>query len=158
MEGIFDLFAEFLRRIVTDDRLARNKTDLVHEELGVGKRVGGICGNGKFAGHTEPVFGEEFREVFQIVVIDSVFFLDELFALFLVDSGKFDNFTDKFACRFGTERNFRNVQERLTVFFLEVFCVSNAHPRRNHQVELGLGNAQPVSDTVIFGSEQHVDF
>ena len=41
IEGIFDLFAEFLRRIVTDDCLARNKADLVHEELGVGKRVGG---------------------------------------------------------------------------------------------------------------------
>ena len=131
---------------------------MIHEELGVGKCVGGISCDGKFAGHTEPVFGKKFRKVFQIVIVNLIFFLDELFALLFVNSGKFDDFTDKFASRFGTERNFRNVQERLAIFFLEVFCVSNTHPRRNNQVELSLRNAQPILNTFVFGSKGNIDF
>ena len=141
MERIFDGLAEFLRRIVRDNRLARNKADLVSKELGVSKRVSGISGNRKFTRHTVPVFSEEFREVFQIVVIDTIFLFNELFALFLIDSGEINNFADKCRSRFGTDGNFRNMEERLAVFLLKVFSVSHANPRRNHQVELGFRNA-----------------
>ena len=96
--------------------------------------------------------------MFQIVVINLIFFLDELFALFLVNSGEFNDLADKCSGRFGSDRNFGNMEERLSVFLLQMLRVSNANPGRNHQIELSLGNTQPIHDTIIFWSEQHIDF
>ena len=158
MECVFNSLAELLRRIIRNDDLARNKTDLVGEELGVSKCISRISGNRKFTRHTIPVFSKEFREVFKIIVIDTIFLFNELFALFLINSGKINNFADKCSSCFGTDRNFRNVEERLTIFFLKVFSVSDANPRRNNQVELSFRNAQPILDAIIFRSKENIDF